>query len=823
MSAPRPYLSLLWKAIIGGGIILITLIMLYTYYNVQQLSRLYAQQTHQHHQRLTTEFTGLVERSAQLLSNIIDTLPSLHNDTLPLAQRIEKNWFNLQITWGIEGIEILDAKGESLGKWGDAWHTVQPEALDAARQFGARSRYVSCQQQCFLSLISPILDENDTLRIARVSVSLADLIVDFKHISGSDIGFLVRASASPSSTPSGAFWKIASLSNRQSLEPLLQQAISNTTLTPVNGTSSMQYHQESAALDRIHDIFFIYDQTLLGEGAMVTFLTDVSTQKEQISDSRNVYLFLGAAVSAMAIVLMVVVLWRPLTLLRILSSTLPLLPSGKFDLALQKLANDRSKRLFRDELSELKVTTVEVSQQLQRYREHIAQNQERLTELAHFDQLTGLINRSRLLDLIAQHLQASSDQSEGFCVMVLDLDDFKDVNEGYGHQYGDALLECIANRLKACMQNEDHAARLGGDEFCLVLNKVSTIAQVEAIVRRIHRALEEPVQVNHRNVPVSCSIGVALSPQHGNDTNELLQKADLALYRAKAKGKNTHHVFTEDLLRDADARLALESELRLAVKESQFELHYQPQIRLLDQKLIGFEALIRWRHPERGLLAPFHFIDALESNGLIVAVGNWVIDTACRQLADWCRAGHTDMCMSINLSVRQFSDPQLLNHVRQAILSHNINPRQLEFEVTESLLATNITLATELLSALQGLGCTIAIDDFGTGYSSLAYLKQLPLDKLKVDRTFVKDLPEDADDKQICSAIIAMARNLGLKVVAEGIETEAQRAFLSNLECEIGQGYLFNKPLDARTAGQIYQLHYDNPASADNPSTATKS
>lgn len=181
------------------------------------------------------------------------------------------------------------------------------------------------------------------------------------------------------------------------------------------------------------------------------------------------------------------------------------------------------------------------------------------------------------------------------------------------------------------------------------------------------------------------------------------------------------------------------------------------------------------------------------------------------------------MCMSINLSVRQFSDPQLLNHVRQAILSHNINPRQLEFEVTESLLATNITLATELLSALQGLGCTIAIDDFGTGYSSLAYLKQLPLDKLKVDRTFVKDLPEDADDKQICSAIIAMARNLGLKVVAEGIETEAQRAFLSNLECEIGQGYLFNKPLDARTAGQIYQLHYDNPASADNPSTATKS
>lgn len=805
MTAIRPYLSLLWKAIIGGGLILVALVMLYTYYNVRQLSDLYSQQTHQHHQRLSTEFAGLVERSAQQLSNIIDTLPNLQGGQSPLAQGIAENWFDLQITWGIEGIEIFGAHGESLEKWGDVWLEVHSDALNAALDYGTRSRYVSCQRQCYLSLVSPVLDKNDNLFVVRASVSLADLVVDFTHISGSDIGILVRANPA-NGTQKADTWRIASLSNRQQLEPVLRIFISDPEQLQIGKQKTAQFHYEWTQNSRTHDIFTLYDQALLGDGAMVTFLRDVSDQKAQISASRNAYLQLGAVVAGITMLLMVIVLWRPLTLLRILSSALPLLPQGKFTDARTQLDQDRSKRLFRDELSELKVTTYQVSQQLEQYRDDIATNERRLTELAHFDQLTGLINRSRLLDLIAQQLATGTDVNHGFCVMVLDLDDFKNVNEGYGHQYGDELLHCIAQRLKACLQSQDHAARLGGDEFCLLLHGLVAAEQVEVVVRRIHRTLEEPVQVSHRTVPVSCSIGVALAPQHGQDTNELLQKADLALYRAKAKGKNTHHIFTDELMRDADARLALEAELRVAVKEEQFELYYQPQIRLHDQQLIGFEALIRWRHPERGLLSPFFFIDALEGNGLIVPVGNWVIDSACAQLASWRQQGDQQLCMSINLSVRQFSDPHLLDHIRKAILSHEVDPGQLEFEVTESLLATNIEHATGLLRALQDLGCTIAIDDFGTGYSSLAYLKQLPLDKLKVDRTFVKDLPQDTDDKQICSAIIAMAQSLGLKVVAEGIETEAQCELLSQLHCEIGQGYLFNQPLDAGQATELYQL-----------------
>ncbi|KZY28534.1 hypothetical protein A3729_23325 [Oleiphilus sp. HI0043] len=277
----------------------------------------------------------------------------------------------------------------------------------------------------------------------------------------------------------------------------------------------------------------------------------------------------------------------------------------------------------------------------------------------------------------------------------------------------------------------------------------------------------------------------------------LLQNADLAMYQAKASGKNSYHIFNHQLHKDADSRMALEEELRHAVEREEFVLHYQPQMDLSTGKLIGCEALLRWQHPKRGLLSPFFFIDMVENNGLIIPIGKWIIHEACRQCADWQQRGLCDVKMSINLSARQFSDPDLLNDITQAISLHRVNPENLEFEVTESLLATDIKHAISLLKELQSLGLTIAIDDFGTGYSSLNYLKQLPLDKLKVDRAFIMDLPNDNDDKQITAAIVAMAHTLNLKVVAEGVETVEQMAFLQELGCEIGQGYLFDKPLSA--------------------------
>ncbi len=805
MNKRLPFLSLLWKAIMGCGIILTAMIALYTYYNVNQLSELQANQRAERHQNYIIEFSGLIERSAQSLSNIIDTLPYLENNQEGLTRAIEDNWFTLQLTWGIEGAELFDAEGKSVQRWGDTWLSIDPEILREAREVGTRNRFVSCRQQCYLNLISPVLDRNDKLYILRISASLADLILDFRQISRADIGFMTRDQGL-SIHRAKPQWKIASLSNRDRLEPLIHKAILSNGLPPQIPDTPKQRHYESSAYGKMHDLMFFSDPALLGRGAIAVFITDISAFKARIYASRNAYIVLGLLISLATVILLVAVLWRPLMLLRSLSGALPLLAKGKFDEAENRLSQAIAKRLFRDELSELKSTTITVSRQLASFRDHIQANHQRLHELAHFDALTGLINRSHLQEVIDEDYLRGDTQQCHFALLLIDLDNFKRINEGFGHKVGDELLRHISQRLQSCLSEKDCAARLGGDEFCLLLDKIDNAEKVRHVVQRIERAMEEPFKIEHRHIPVYCSIGAVLAPQDGRKASELLQKADLALYRAKSDGKHTSVLFSSELLSDADARLALEAELRDAVKEEQFVLHYQSQIALDSKKLVGFETLLRWQHPERGLLSPFFFIDALESNGLIVPLGKWIIDSACAQLACWHASGHK-VAISINLSVRQFSDPYLVNNIQQSVRRYNIDPHYLEFEVTESLLATNIKRAINILSSLRELGCTIAIDDFGTGYSSLAYLKQLPLDKLKVDRAFVKDIPDDKDDMQICTAIIAMAHSLGLKVVAEGIETADQEAFLQERSCEIGQGYLYSKPVSVEEATELYRLN----------------
>ena len=803
-----PFLSLLWKAILGCALILSATIALYTLYNVSSLNELEQSQRQEQQQQYVTEFVGLMARSAQQLSNIIDTLPQLESSETSLPQSINESWFALQLTWGLEGAELFDNEGKSIARWGDAWLQIDKQVLNQAKEYGKRSRSLSCLEQCYLNMVSPLLDANGQLFVMRVSASLADLILDFKNISNADIGFLVKANQ-PVTNDAHA-WNVAALTNRERLEPLLHSQATNTPLPSSIATPRLRINREATAHGDTFDVLYLADSDLLGQRAMAVFISNISDAKRRIADSRNNYILLGLLVSFVSVMLIIAALWRPIMLLRNLSTTLPLLPEGKFDDAEHQLAQSPSWRLFSDELSELKANAIKVCRQLAGFRDHIESNNERLHELAHYDPLTGLINRTYLNTVIDQDYVSALDAGENFALLTLDLDNFKNINEGFGHEFGDDLLTLLSDRLKHCLGPDDCAARLGGDEFCLVVGHVDDREKLLRFIQRIQRALEEPFGFQQRTIPITFSIGAVVAPEHGSDASTLLQKADLALYRAKAEGKDTFEIFRNELLSDADARLALEAELRTAVSEQQFELHYQPQYALKDHSLLGFEALIRWQHPERGLLSPFFFIDALEKNGLIVPVGKWIIDHACSQLAAWHANGHSELTMSINLSVRQFSDPHLLDDIEASIQKYAIPASCLELEVTESLLATNISHATELLTMLQKLGCKIAIDDFGTGYSSLAYLKQLPLDKLKVDRTFVKDIPSDQDDMQICSAIVAMAHSLGLRVVAEGIETQEQEDFLRSINCETGQGFLFSKPVSADFASTQYHLDQDH-------------
>ena len=421
----------------------------------------------------------------------------------------------------------------------------------------------------------------------------------------------------------------------------------------------------------------------------------------------------------------------------------------------------------------------------------------RLTWLAQFDTLTGLPNRHRLSTCLDEAIDAAATTGARAGVMFIDLDRFKSVNDMLGHSAGDELLAQAGRRLLDCVGSADVVARLGGDEFAVVLPRFGSTAEAEQIAQRIVAALAEPFLLQGQQLFVSASIGIAAWPDDGRDAAALLRSADTAMYSAKHNGRNNYRFYLASMNENAAQRLQMERELHLAIERGEFELHYQPKIRLANGALSGFEALLRWRHPERGLVAPIEFITILEETGMILPVGEWVIGQVCRQLRLWGAAYGTVPPVAINLSARQLTFAGLPDVVRDIVHEAGVDPRLLEFELTESMLMVDPEAAVTILHALKGQGMRLSVDDFGTGYSSLAYLKRFPLDALKIDRTFVRDLPDDADDAAITKAVISLAHSLNLKVVAEGVESLAHLDALRSYGCDEIQGYYISRPLPA--------------------------
>ena len=793
------FVSLYWKSTLGLAAIFLSFISFFTYFNVAQMQALQSHNRSVNQQQYIVEYNGLLQKSSMQLINLIDGLPNLMSDGTTLKDKIDAHWLSLQITWALESARLIDSEGQVIGNWGDERVKANPDVVRRTLSSRTPTEEMVCFELCQLMVISPILGADGSVKLIQLSVSLADMLLDFNRITGSDIGILtpVNDNAEVSVQFGKTGLAFSSLTNKPLLQPILQQyAIQKRwrrgfvehggQLVEIVNLPSTQY-----------ELMFVSNPDLVGSNAVIAFISDTTQAREQIEYAKHTHIITGLLAVIIAMLLIFLVLWRPIRSLQRQAKALPLLPQGKYAEAKEKLNKMARGRMFADEISQLQQTSLQVTSQLEEYHDKLLENSEELHAMAHFDSLTGLANRPYLIELVDLKLVDPDENERKFAFLYLDLDNFKHINDALGHRVGDNLLSIVADRLKACISENDIASRTGGDEFCIVLSGVHSEKKVVEFARKILRVLEEPVAIEGRRLSVSTSIGITLSLLDGVSAATLLQNADLAMYQAKTSGKNSYHIFNHQLHKDADSRMALEEELRHAVEREEFVLHYQPQIDLSTGKLIGCEALLRWQHPKRGLLSPFFFIDVVENNGLIIPIGKWIIHEACRQCADWQQRGLSDVKMSINLSTRQFSDPDLLNDISQAISLHRVNPQMLEFEVTESLLATDIKHAISLLKELQALGLTIAIDDFGTGYSSLNYLKQLPLDKLKVDRAFIMDLPSDNDDQQITAAIIAMAHTLKLKVVAEGVETVEQMTFLQDLGCEIGQGYLFDKPLSA--------------------------
>ncbi len=418
--------------------------------------------------------------------------------------------------------------------------------------------------------------------------------------------------------------------------------------------------------------------------------------------------------------------------------------------------------------------------------------EERAEFLATRDPLTGLPNRVLLHDRLEQAVFNAARQHAGFGFMFIDLDRFKTINDSLGHQVGDELLKRVAARLTDCVRATDTVARLGGDEFAVILENLGNDDDEGAqhVAEKMIASMGAPMLIDNQHLSTSCSIGISVYPADGKDSETLMKNADVAMYYAKEKGRNNYQFFSADMNARAQERLSVENYLRLALRRNELLLHYQPRMRMSDGALVGVEALIRWQHPRRGLIGPDKFIGVAEDSGLIVPIGEWVLEHACTQLREWQRSIGATLRMSVNISVGQVADGErLFNAVEAAVLKAGIDPATLELELTETHLMRNIDEKAALLHRLGELGVGLTIDDFGTGYSSLSYLKTLPVDSIKIDSSFVRDIHEDANDEAIIKAILAMAHSLHLSVVAEGVETPEQFRALKELGCDEYQGY----------------------------------
>ena len=434
----------------------------------------------------------------------------------------------------------------------------------------------------------------------------------------------------------------------------------------------------------------------------------------------------------------------------------------------------------------------------------------RMHELAFYDGLTGLPNRALFEDRLRMALARAQRAGEGVALLFLDLDRFKAVNDSLGHPAGDGLLREIAARLPRCLREGDTGARWGGDEFIILVPDLPGERQAAAqsaavVIEKVREALAKPVMVEGQEIEVSTSIGVALYPWDGANVVDLIKHADTAMYQAKGRGRNTYQFFTEAMHTAARERLILENDLRRALRRSELAVHYQPQVQMRGRRIVGAEALVRWWHPERGWISPAEFIPVAEESGQIQAIGRWVLDQVLAQMKDWGARGLTVPRISVNVSAYQLTDPAFPRTVLELLGAHGLTPEYLGLEFTESALVQERTLQT--LIAIAQLGVDLAVDDFGTGYSSLSYLKRFPLTTLKIDQSFVHDLETDPSDAALVRAIIAMARSLRLRVIAEGVESGAQRTLLSRYGCREFQGYLFSPPVAAEKFAAFLTHH----------------
>ena len=743
-------------------------------------------------QRRVQLFEDILHGRMITLIDVISRKKGTYSNNLnELQQSLSDLSEYLTLNFQVESLLLFDEVGV-VGTPNRPIDNTIERLVDTTRAtFESRSLLV-CDNVCTHYISIPVMADSDTIPIIVVSTSMRELLYLFSRATDVHKVAIVQAKKMPAGKTKLAVASQVAAANRQYLQSLFevlpeQWRIDDLVIKGLNVVLDNQQLLVS---------LLPFDHAS-GDHPYLLIVQDVSAMVRQ--NEQYQYVVISSAIGLFLLFSSLLYVFLNQYRIRLLnvSERLPMLAEHKFKEFYTIAAKRRKSPIFRftDELDVVEEAANNLARQLESFDGQMAINTAKLEKMAMFDVLTGLPNRNMLTFQIEKQLASSIRDDRLVALMFMDLDDFKKVNDSHGHDVGDKLLKAAAMRISRPIRDSDIASRFGGDEFVILLSNIESKQHVDKVAQKIIDEFIDPIIVDGVTFYVSISIGIAITSHSRATPVELLRHADIAMYEAKAKKGAAFKVYNATMNLKVMQKVELESEAREALRDNQFSLAFQPQIEMHTGKLIGFEALLRWYHPKKGHISPAQFIPLLENTSFMLELDYWVIARSTRIVRDFKNSGYPDIKIAINLSAGQFLDPTLPEFLQQQIIKNDIAPNQVCLELTETVLVSDIKRATSIMRTIREMGCMLAIDDFGTGYSSLSYLKSLPADYIKIDRSFVANIASSADDRNIVHSTISMVCNMGMQVVAEGIETSEQYELLCHFDCHIGQGYLISKPI----------------------------
>ncbi|WP_370245592.1 bifunctional diguanylate cyclase/phosphodiesterase [Alteromonas abrolhosensis] len=713
-----------------------------------------------------------------------DSLESLQQTLSGLSEYLNLNF-------QVESLYLFDENGVVGKPLQPINKTIERLVNTTRASFESRS-LLSCEDVCTHYISIPIMANSEELPVIVVSTSMRELLYLFSRATDVHKVAVVQHKETSSERSELRVASQLSAANSQYFQSLFEALPKNWRIDDlvIRGTNvSLENKQLLVSLLPFNHAS--------GDHPYLIIVQDVSAMVRQ--NEQYQYIVISSAVALFFLFSSLLYLFLNQYRIRLLdiSERLPMLAEHKFSEFYTIAAKRRKSPIFKltDELDVVEDAANNLARQLESFDGQMAINTAKLEKMAMFDVLTGLPNRNMLTFQIEKQLASSIRDDRLVALMFMDLDDFKKVNDSHGHDVGDKLLKAAAMRISKPIRESDIASRFGGDEFVVLLSNIESKKHVDTVAKKLIEEFKEPIIVDGVTFYVSISIGIAITNHSRATPVELLRHADIAMYEAKAKKGAEYRVYDATMNLKVMQKVELESEAREALRDNQFSLALQPQIEMHTGRLVGFEALLRWHHPKKGNISPADFIPLLENTSFMLELDYWVITRATYLIRELKNNGYPDVKLAINLSAGQFLDPSLPEFLQQQIIKNDIAPDQVCLELTETVLVSDIKRATSIMQNIRDMGCMLAIDDFGTGYSSLSYLKSLPADFIKIDRSFVANIASSADDRNIVHSTISMVRNMGMQVVAEGIETSEQYELLCHFDCNLGQGYLISRPI----------------------------